>query len=156
MLTFCQYDPEEDILIQNNEIKIFLVKIYGDRMRFCPSQCKNESLIVFLSHLKAETLAATIRSQDAVRTAGTILKNALQYVDFGLHDKFCDASELRKSWESTRMPDVFLTLFSSMFNISKSKLVKPVQLRNDADVQNDVLGGMNKEAKYTPIDRQTV
>lgn len=113
---------DDTVVIHNNEVKIFLVRVYKDKIRFCDSNRKNEPLMVFSADLTPEVLAAKIRSQDTVKSAGTILRGSLKDCDFGLNDKFCDVSDLQKSWESVTMPDAVLTFFSSLFNVSKTKL----------------------------------
>lgn len=90
---------DETVLIHNNEIKIFLVRMYNDRIHFCQSNKKNETLMVFLADLSPEVFAAKIRSQAAVKSAGTILRTVLKDFDVGLNNKFCDAPEFHKSWE---------------------------------------------------------
>ena len=83
------------ISIQTSEIKAFLAKEYGDRIRFCPSDRRNESLMIYSSELTPDVLANHIRSNDVIKEAAKILRDALTEVNFGLDDKFCDAEELK-------------------------------------------------------------
>ena len=46
-------------------------------------------------------------------------------VDFGLEDRLCDAAQLNHSWDTTRIPDAWLSLFLfALNNISKSAFAK--------------------------------
>lgn len=60
---------DETVLIRNNEIKIFLLRMYNDIIRFFQSDKKNKPLMVFSADLTPEVLAAKLRSQDAVKSA---------------------------------------------------------------------------------------
>lgn len=128
---------DRHIDIRNNEVKIFLVRTYQDTIRFCPPKQKNEPLLVFSASISPEDLASKLRSIDAVRNAGEILRKELLHVDFHLDDKFCDAKELQKSWENTEIPDVLLNFFSSLFQISKSQMLQvetsPTGIVDDED-----------------------
>lgn len=128
---------DEEVNLYNNEIKGFLVKTYQEKITFCESKRKNEPMLVFSSQLSTEQLAAKIRSHDAVKEAGNIIRQAMQNIDFGLQDKFCDATELRLSWEKTKMPDVLLTFFSSLFKINKSHLLHIDQKDIEKDDEDD-------------------
>lgn len=82
--------------------------------------------MVFSSKLTPEVLAASIRSQEAVKTAASVIRKALQDVNCNHKDKFFDASELKESWDTTKMPDALITFFffSSLFNISKTSFLQ--------------------------------
>ena len=43
-------------------------------------------------------------------------------MDFGLNDKFCDANDLKSSYEINKIPDAILIFFPSVFEIKKSQL----------------------------------
>ena len=44
-------------------------------------------------------------------------------VDFGLEDRLCDAAEFKHSWDTTRIPDAWLSLFLfALNNIPKSAI----------------------------------
>ena len=88
---------DRTVSIHNNETKIFMMRKYNDRIRLCPSNKKNEPLMVFSDDLTPEVPTTKIRSQDVVKSATTILRKVLRDLDFALEDKLCDAPELRKS-----------------------------------------------------------
>ena len=51
-----------------------------------------------------------------------MISDAFDKDDFKLDDKFCDASEIRDSWENTHMPDELLTFYSALFKIKRSRM----------------------------------
>ena len=116
---------DRTVQVYNNEIKIFLVRTYKDRIRFCQSEKKNEPLMVFSCNPTTEQLVTRMRSQENIKSVALLLKAALKDVDFKLKDKFCDASEIKESWETTKMLDVLVTFFSYLFNVSKTRLLLP-------------------------------
>ena len=56
---------------------------------------------------------------NVIRSAGKILKESLEKVDFKLDDCFCDGNEVKDSWKTTLMPDQLLTFFSALFGIKR-------------------------------------
>ena len=59
--------------------------------------------------IKPGDLASKIKKLDILRESGTLLRELLQDVDFGLDDKFCDVEEIKNSRENTHMPEGLLT-----------------------------------------------
>ena len=98
------FDETDDVLIYNRNVKKLLSDHYGDSIQYAPNPRQNESEIVFSSNVNAAQLTAKIKNTNVMKTAGVSLKQALQKVDFGIEDKFCDAEELKPSWEQTSMP----------------------------------------------------
>ena len=72
--------------------------------------------------IKPRDLASKIKNLDILRESGTLLRELLQDVDFGLDDKFCDDEEIKNSWENTHMPEGLLTFFSSLVNIFNAQM----------------------------------
>ena len=89
------------------------------------------SELVFSSKINT----ADIANLDIIRQAGEILNHAAMKVDYGLEDRVCDASELRRSWNDTHIPDEWLTFYSAVDRIPKSTIarVNEIQLIPDAD-----------------------
>lgn len=53
------------------------------------------------------------------------MNKAAKQVEYGLDDTFCDAEELKHSWENTPMPnDEWLTVCSALYDIPKSVMAK--------------------------------
>lgn len=63
-------------------------------------------------------------SKDYISECANIFKKSLQDVNFDLHDKFCDETDLRLAWESSNIPEAFLTFFSKLFDVDKGDLCK--------------------------------
>ncbi len=88
---------------------MLLADHFGDGIQICSNPRRNESQLVFSSNITAADIAVKIKNLDAVRQVGESLNKAAKQVYFGLDDKFCDAEELKHSWENTPMPDEWLT-----------------------------------------------
>ena len=83
--------------------------------------------------------------------AGIQLRKAIQRVDFGLQDSFCDSQDLQDSWENTMMPESLLTFFSALFHIPKHKLFK-TKARDLDDMIN--LEPSDSESESEEIDHE--
>ena len=73
----------------------------------------------------------TLRSLDSIKSAAKIIRDKLLNIDFGLHDKFCDAEELKLAWRTTKIPDELLAFFSEVFNIKKTVFLKGYYNKDD-------------------------
>ena len=96
---------EEEIDLQNREVKMFLEESFGNQIQFCDSDKKNQSSFVFSSSVDIKDEINVLRSIDAIKSAANIFQQSLYSVDFGLKDKFCDAEELKYAWRNTKVPD---------------------------------------------------
>ncbi|KAG8196934.1 hypothetical protein JTE90_027637 [Oedothorax gibbosus] len=110
-------------IIRNNEVKLRLLRYYENEISFSSSNSKNESLMVFSSKLDINEIIERMRKVDNIKTAAKEIREALQKVDFGLTNKFCDSDELITSWMTTEMPDEMLTILSTLLNINKGFLL---------------------------------
>ena len=70
---------------------------------------------------------------DNIKRTVKTLREALLKVDFGSHDKFCDAEELKQSWFTKRMPVELVSFFSVLVNIKKTTLLKLYYNRDDSE-----------------------
>ena len=102
---------EEGSSFVNHEVKRFLVEEFGDEIKICEPEQKNQSQFVFSSSVSVEDVVKSPRSLNAVKTAALEIRNALLKVDFGLDDRFCNAQELKDSLQNTKVPDVLLSFF---------------------------------------------
>ena len=116
-------NDNSDCFITNKEVKLYLAGYFGDKVQYCPSNHKNEPLLVFSSSVSIHDVVKKIRSIDIMKEAGKSIRNVLKDIEFSLQDKFCDAEELKISWENATIPDELATFFSSLFNISRGKLM---------------------------------
>ena len=128
---------ENKLNFRNSEIKTFLVEAFGEEIKFCDPERKNQSQFVFSSSVKVEDVINFLRNLDVARTAGTEIRKVLLETDFELDDKFCDAQELQKSWTQMVIPDILVTFFASLFNVSKTKILKDEIKPQDFDCLSD-------------------
>ena len=115
---------DEGVSFNNKQTRRLLKEHFGDRIQFCPSHRANESDLCFSSTITVEQIAQCLRIRNVAHMFGVELREAFKLVDFGLGNKFCDAHEIKHSWENTPMPDILLTFFAAFFRIKRSKLLK--------------------------------
>ena len=128
--------------VYNRDVKKFLIDYYGNRIQFCPSHRVNEPEMCFSADISIEDLTRTPRNKDVVRSAGEILREAFNQIDFKLADRFCDGNELKESWENT--PDQVLTFFAALFGIRRLRMLQIEMLEmvnGDSDDEVDEDGG---------------
>ena len=58
--------------------------------------------MVFSSSLDISDVINTIRALDSVKVAAKVIRSKFLNADFCLQDKFCDAEELKHSWEDNK------------------------------------------------------
>ena len=121
--------------LYNRDLKHLMVAHYGDSIKFSTNIRVNESEMFFSSEISASELAIKLKNQNILREAGIQLREALLNVDFGLQDSFCDSTDLKESWENSKMPSPLLTFFSALFNTPKHKLFYTNEAEIDELVQ---------------------
>ena len=130
-------NENENVLFNNSELKSFISDSFGDNIQFCSSEQQNESMFVFSSKVNIQDVIDKLRSLDGIKLAAKKLRKSLLSFDFKLNEKFCDAEELKESWDNKSMPDEFLTFFAELFNIKKTSLIPDIdrnpELLDDAD-----------------------
>ena len=81
-------------------------------------------------------------------------------VDFNLQAKFCDAEDLRNSWEQFCIPDELITFFGTLFNINyatlKPNFPKSNNLEDDDDVEEMLLNGTNNEPGIEQVNNNHI
>ena len=112
------------INIRTNEVKVFLLEMFGENIQYCKSKSKNNSLLVFSAKISVADIANVIRSTDIIRAAALELRKALLNLDFQLDDNYCDAHELEYTWRNTAIPETFITFLSALINVKKIYLLK--------------------------------
>ena len=141
-------------------MKQFLTSNYGDTVTITSNARVNESDIFYLSRIKTSNLLVKLKNQDIMREAGLQLRKDLKEVDFGLEDSFCDSTDLKDSWERTRMPDSMLTFFSALYSIPKHKLfrsnAKEFSDMINVDVEEDGDENDGTENESSPIQEEPV
>ena len=63
-----------------------------------------------------------LRSIDSTKLAAKKIRDVFPAMDFNIPDKFCDAEDLRNSWEQFCIPDELITFFGTLFNINYATL----------------------------------
>ena len=75
---------------------------------------------------------------NTIKSAATEIRKSLNESTFSLKNKFCDAEELKNSWNNVRMPNELIYFFSHLFNIPQSYLcnyqVNAYDMEDDDDV----------------------
>ena len=81
-------------------------------------------------------------------------------MDFNLQAKFCDAEDLRNSWEQFCIPDELITFFGALFNINyatlKPNFPKSNNLEDDDDVEEMLLNGTNNEPGIEQVNNNHI
>ena len=67
---------------------------FQDCINFQNSGQRNELIMIFSAKLSVEDVIKILKSISVMKSATETIRNALQQVDFGLQDRFCDAEEL--------------------------------------------------------------
>ena len=87
--------------ITNKEVKLLLISHFSDDIKFTLPKQKNRSMLFFSAHVTKECLAEAIRAGDPIQECAKIIRQSLLAVDFDLQDRFCDANDLRRAWNSS-------------------------------------------------------
>ena len=117
-------DKCDEELMSNKEIKLYLSELFTDRVQFCKSDRRNESMMVYSSKLTMQAVAQKLSAMNSVKDTAHAIRVALKNVDFKLEGKFCDAEEMKSSWQNMQLPDCLLLFFSTLFNIPQSTLMQ--------------------------------
>ena len=75
---------EEEIDLQNSEVKMFLKERFENQIQFCDSDKLNQSSFVFSSSGDIKDVINVLHSIDTIKSAASILRQSLFSVDFGL------------------------------------------------------------------------
>ena len=87
--------------LRNRDMKEMIAGHYGERTTIAANTRANEPDLVFSADVTAEDLISKIKNQDLMREAVRLLRELFLNLDFGLSDKFCDASDIHDSWTKT-------------------------------------------------------
>ena len=87
----------------------------------------------FSSGLQPEEIADVIRTCNPITECALLLRESLQRLNFGLSDKFGDAQDLKNSWTESKIPEVFIKFFSTLFNIDENTMEECEILENEDD-----------------------
>ena len=90
---------------------MFLQHTFYDQISFCQPYRKEQSEVVYSSSIDPSHMVAKIQALDMFDTVGKALRSALQDVDFGLQDSFCDKIDLMESLLKTKIPESLITFY---------------------------------------------
>jgi len=131
-------EVSEGIKIYRNEIKCYISSKYKERVSFCKPYRRNESLVVYPSYIRSCDMIQKLQTFDTVKQCALILrKNMMHGLDYKLNDSFCDREDLISSWKSTQIPETMAIFFSTLFNISKTKLLDTTPDLGDLQEHDD-------------------
>ena len=128
----------ENIKVNNKELKLLLSNYFGNSIKFSKPTEANKPLMFFSSSLQTEEVADVIRSCNPVTECALLLRESLKKLDFGLNDKFCDAQDMRNSWTESKIPEVFIKFFSTLFDIDEKSLEECEILENEDDEELEI------------------
>ena len=123
--------------LHNYIVRRLLDDHFREDIGFTSNVRKNESDIFFSSEISAEALTVKLKNIDEFKAAGEGLRRLARGVDFGLEDSLCDATDVKNAWESTIIPDNWLTFLCSLYGISKTKALKQKQAPDLPDDEED-------------------
>ena len=134
----CLSEATTDFKFHNNCIKDYINLKYAERVSYFTPHRRNDSLVVYPSHISPTEILKRMQSLDIMKTAGGTLRNILRHdTNFNLNDSFCDKHELLNSWLTTHMSDEMATFLSSLLNVPKVKLINNRVLESVLEVGDD-------------------
>lgn len=138
--------------MNNREVKVLLQKNFGNPMAFLYSHKANKSLMCFASDAcSAQTLAETIRNTDPVKECASKLRDCLLEYDFGLEDRFCDATDLRAAWDNIDVPKPVLDFLKVLFNVDSSHGCSDAKLKQILSTFQFMFYNVHQGHKRTPL-----
>lgn len=127
----------ESIITNNIDVKRSFLKIDGEEIQFCVPSNPRRSTIFYHSTVSRNDLMEKIFFMDPIKEAASTIRESLLSTNFNLNDSFCDASDLKTSWEQTAMPESLLKFFAELFNFDECDFYKepggPEIFYNNAD-----------------------
>ena len=95
----------------------------------------NQSFIVFSSNLSKKHVIKKLQSINAISLAVMKIRKSLNKLTFNLKNKFCDAKNLKNSWNNAYVSHKLIYFSSYVFNIPQSYLcsyqVDPYNIKDD-------------------------
>ena len=138
--------------MNNREVKVLLEKHFGNRISFSYPQNANKSVMCFTSDTcSAETLAETIRNAEPVKECAKILRDCLLEYDFGLEDRFCDASDLRAAWDNIVIPKPVLDFLKVLFNVDSVHSCSDAKMKQILSTFQFMFYNVHQGHKRTPF-----
>ena len=106
---------------ENRELRLLLLNDFQDEICFTAPQEAIKSVMFLLTINRPEDMAELIRSTDPISQCASFIHDELIEYDFLLNDRFCDANDLKESWENFRIPEKTLRFLGYLFNFNATK-----------------------------------
>ena len=94
---------------------------FGDRICFSQPKQANRSVMFFSKNVTAEHMADTIRCTDPIKQCAELIRQSLLDTDFHLQDRFCDANDLKTSWDTVPIPEPLMNFFAALYNFDENE-----------------------------------
>ena len=121
--------------VTNREVTILLTNHFSDQICFSQPKQLNRSGLFFSKGITNENMAETIRSTDPIRQCTDIIRQSLLDIDFDLQDRFCDANDLRTSWNAVSVPELSLKFMATLYNFDPTEFTAGPRIPDDEDVR---------------------
>lgn len=131
--------------VKSTMIKNSLISYFGEKINFISPSDRKKSILFHSNNLV--NVIENAYYHDCTSKCANDLQDSLISLDFGLEDSFCDAVDLKESWENFNLPEIFIKFFSKLFKIDlkalTNKLKNPTQ-SNSSDILNENIS-INKD-----------
>lgn len=104
-------NAESRPIVRNREVKIPLTNHFDDQISFLLPKQVNKSVMFFSKTVNLNGVAERIRGSDPIKQCVEQMWLSLLYVDLDINDRFCDAANLKESWDAVTIPDPLLNIF---------------------------------------------
>ncbi|KAK7069516.1 hypothetical protein SK128_018152, partial [Halocaridina rubra] len=120
--------------VTNSEVKFFLTNHFTDHICCLQPKQLNKSELLFSKGVSPENMADKIRGSDPIRECATIIMQCLLEVDFDMQDRFCDATDLKTSWNTVPIPEPLLRFLGALYNFHPTEFTLGLNIPDDEDV----------------------
>ncbi|KAK7085440.1 hypothetical protein SK128_027545 [Halocaridina rubra] len=81
-----------------------------------------------------ENMADEIRGTDPIRECAAIIRQCLLEVDFDMQERFCDATDLKTSWNTVPIPEPLLKFMGALYNFDPTEFTLGLRILDNEDV----------------------
>jgi len=115
--------------VTNREVKVLLTNHFGDQICYSQPKQLNKSLMCFSKSVTAKSVAETIRSTDPIKQCAELIRQSLLDTDFELNNRFCDANDLKTSWNNVNIPEPLLKFFKALYRFDATEPNRRMSMR---------------------------
>ena len=119
--------------VNNREVKVLLTNHFSDQICFSQPKQLNKSQQFFSKEVRVENMAEQIRASDPIKECASIIRQSLLDINFDLQDRFCDAHDLKTSWNAVPIPDPLLKFLATLYNFDLDNFSTGQQVPDDED-----------------------